>query len=71
VKTFWMILAAVGGVLAVLLVLQENYDKAFVAAAAGAVCWFLSYRQQVRATLASEEELLEEVDEESDEEVRS
>jgi hypothetical protein len=63
-----MSLAAVGGVLAVFLVLQENYDKAFVAAAAGAVCWFLSYRQQVRATLASEEE---EVDEESDDEVRS
>lgn len=60
-------MAAVGGVVAVFLVLQENYDKAFVAAAAGAVCWFLSYRQQVRATLASEEE----VDEESDEEVRS
>ncbi|HJY26895.1 MAG TPA: hypothetical protein VJ306_02580 [Pyrinomonadaceae bacterium] len=67
-RTFWMSLAAVGGVLAVFLVLQENYDKAFVAAAAGAVCWFLSYRQQVRATLASEEE---EVDEESDDEVRS
>jgi hypothetical protein len=62
-----MIMAAVGGVVAVFLVLQENYDMAFVAAAAGAVCWFLSYRQQVRATLASEEE----VDEESDEEVRS
>ena len=60
-------MAALGGVVAVFLVLQENYDKAFVAAAAGAVCWFLSYRQQVRATLASEEE----VDEESDEEVRS
>jgi hypothetical protein len=66
-----MILAAVGGVVAVFLVLQENYDKAFVAAVAGAVCWFLSYRQQVRATLASEDEEIEEVDEESDEEVRS
>jgi len=71
VKTFWIILAAVGGVVAIFLVLQENYDKAFVAAAAGAVCWFLSYRQQVRATLPSEEEQIEEVDEESDEEVRS
>ncbi|HEU4870465.1 MAG TPA: hypothetical protein VFT08_06420 [Pyrinomonadaceae bacterium] len=66
-KTFWMILSALGGVVAVFLVLQENYGKAFVAAAAGAVCWFLSYRQQVRATLPTEEE----VDEESDEEVRS
>jgi len=63
-------MAAVGAVVAVFLVLQENYDKAFVAAAAGAVCWFLSYRQQVRATLASEDEQMQD-DEESDEEVRS
>jgi hypothetical protein len=61
-----MIMAAAGGVVAVLLAVLENYDKAFVAAAAGAVCWFLSYRQQVRATLASEEV----DDEEPDEEVR-
>jgi hypothetical protein len=67
---FWMIMAAVGAVVAVFLVLQENYDKAFVAAAAGAVCWFLSYRQQARARIASEEEQLQD-DEESDEEVRS
>ena len=64
-------MAAAGGVVAVVLVLRENYDKAFVAAAAGAVCWFLSYRQQVRATLPSEEEQRYEDDEESDEEVRS
>lgn len=69
-KTFWIILAAAGGIVAVILVLQENYDKAFVAAAAGAVCWFLSYRQQVRATLPSENDEIED-DEESDEEVRS
>jgi hypothetical protein len=66
-----MIMAAVGGAVAIFLVLQENYDKAFVAAAAGAVCWFLSYRQQLRATLPSEEEQRQEDDEESDEEVRS
>ena len=59
-------MAAAGGVVAVLLVLLENYDKAFVAAAAGAICWFLSYRQQVRAALPSEVD----DDEESDEEVR-
>jgi hypothetical protein len=65
-----MILAAVGGLIAVVLVLREDYDKAFVAAAAGAVCWFLSYRQQVRAALPNEDENYED-DEESDEEVRS
>ena len=64
-------MAAAGGVVALYLVLQDNYDKAFVAAAAGAVCWFLSYRQQLRATLPSEEEQIPEDDEESDEEVRS
>jgi hypothetical protein len=64
-----MIIAAAGGVVAMFLVLQENYDKAFVAAAGGAVCWFLSYRQQVRASLPSEDEQID--DEESDEEVRS
>jgi len=63
-------MSAVGAVVAVFMVLRENYDMAFVAAAAGAVCWFLSYRQQVRATLPSEEEQVED-DEESDEEVRS
>ena len=61
-------MSAVGGVVALFLVLQDNYDKAFVAAAVGAVCWFLSYRQQLRATLPSEDE---QDDEESDEEVRS
>jgi hypothetical protein len=63
-------MSALGAVVAVFMVLREKYDMAFVAAAAGAVCWFLSYRQQVRATLASEEETMQD-DEESDEEVRS
>lgn len=63
-------MSAVGALVAVFMVLQDKYDMAFVAAAAGAVCWFLSYRQQVRATLPSEEEPMQE-DEESDEEVRS
>ena len=66
-KTFWMIMAAAGGVVAIMLVFLQDYEKAFVAAAAGAVCWFLSYRQQVRATLPGERQ----EDEESDEEVRS
>jgi hypothetical protein len=63
-------MSAVGGLIAVFLVFREDYDKAFVAAAAGAVCWFLSYRQQIRATLPTDDEVIED-DEESDEEVRS
>ncbi len=67
-KTLWMILAGVGGVVAVVFVFRGDYEKAFVAAAAGAVCWFLSYRQQVRAMLPSEDEVNQE---DEDEEVRS
>ncbi|HSE16630.1 MAG TPA: hypothetical protein VLB46_06230 [Pyrinomonadaceae bacterium] len=55
-KTLWMILAGVGGVLAAVFVFRGDYEKAFVAAAGGAVCWFLNYRQQLRETLVSREE---------------
>ena len=55
-KTLWMILAGVGGVIAAVFVFRGDYEKAFVAAAAGAVCWFLNYRQQVRAMLPRENE---------------
>ena len=67
-KTLWMILAGVGGVLAAVFVFRGDFEKAFVAAAAGAACWFLNYRQQLRATLPSEEE---DNQEDEDEEVRS
>jgi hypothetical protein len=65
-----MILAAAGVVLAAMFVFRGDYDKAFVAAAAGAVCWFLNYRVQLKARLATRNEENEE-NEESDEEVRS
>ncbi len=67
-KTLWLILAGVGGVLAAVFVFRGDYEKAFVAAAAGAVCWFLNYRHQLRATLPSEDE---ENEDDEDEEVRS
>jgi len=69
-KAVWMILAGAGGLLAVYFVIQENYEKAFVAAAAGAVCWVLNYRQQIRESIPPDDEQNEE-DEESDEEVSS
>jgi len=56
VKTLWMILAIVGGACAAVFVFRGDYEKAFVAAAAGAVCWILNYRSQLRASLASREE---------------
>ena len=67
-KAVWMILAGAGGLLAVYFVVRNDYEKAFVAAAAGAVSWLLNYRQQIRESMPKEEE---QEDEESDEEVRS
>ncbi|HEV8427289.1 MAG TPA: hypothetical protein VGQ41_05215 [Pyrinomonadaceae bacterium] len=69
-KTIWIILAAIGGVLAAVFVFRGDFEKAFVAAAAGAVCWFLNYRVQLKNRLASRNEEDGE-NEESDEEVRS
>ena len=66
-----MILAAVGGLLAVFFVFQEDFDKAFVAAAGGAVCWFLNYRQQIREKLPKEEDDQELEDEAPDEDLHS
>jgi hypothetical protein len=70
VKAVWIILAATGGVLAAVFVFRGDFEKAFVAAAVGAVCWFLNYRVQLKERLAIRTEEDEE-NEESDEEVRS
>ena len=66
-KTFWMMMAGACGVAALFFVFRSDYEKAFVVAAAGAVCWFLNYRQQLRESLAAHEAT---ENEESDEEVR-
>lgn len=50
-KTFWLIAAAVGGLLALFFAYKGDYDKAFVAAAIGAVAWFLNYRAQLKQKL--------------------
>ena len=68
-KTFWIVLAGAGGIAAAFFVFRGDYERAFVAAAAGAVCWFLNYRQQIRESLASED--VQQEEEESDEEVHS
>ena len=53
-KTFWIIVSGLCGVAAVLLVLlRDDYEKAFIAATVGAVAWFLSYRVRLRQTLAA------------------
>lgn len=71
-KIVFIGLAVVLGVVAVVLVFLADYEKAFIAAAAGAVAWLLNYRQELKEKLPKEdepEEVLE--DDESDEEVRS
>lgn len=67
-KTFWIIISAACGAIALFFAFQQDYEKVFVAGAVGAVCWFLNYRQQIRESLAAHEQP---EDEESDEEVRS
>ena len=69
-KVVWMILAGACGVLAVYFAVRENYENAFVAAAAGAVCWLLNYRQQLREWVRKENEPKQE-DEQPDEEIHS
>ena len=67
-KTLWIVLAGAGGVIALVFVFSGDYEKAFVAAAAGAVCWILNYRQQLRETIDSRDEVNQE---DEDEEARS
>lgn len=55
-KKFWLIVAGLCGVAAVVFVLRADYDKAFIAAALGAVAWFLNYRSQLVANRADDDE---------------
>lgn len=67
-KIFWKIVAALLAVGAVYWILIENFDRAFLFAAAGAVAWFLSYRAQLREKLAANEQERETDEDEVDEE---
>ena len=55
-KTFWLIAAAVCGVVALYFAYAANYDNAFVAAAVGGVAWILSYRVQLKQKLKDDDE---------------
>jgi len=66
VKAFWVVASALCGAAAVFFVVREDYDKMFIAAAVGAVAWFLSYRVRLRETLRNMDETDRE--EEDDEE---
>jgi len=55
VKRVWIIVAAAFAITALILLLRSNYDYAFIAAALGAVGWFLSYRVQMRDLIGPDE----------------
>ncbi len=61
-------MAAACAVVAAVMAVRLDYDKAFVMATIGAVCWFLNYRTQLKALIPSrDEEELEPLVNESDE----
>jgi membrane protein implicated in regulation of membrane protease activity len=47
-KKVWMMVAAVGVVIALVFLIRRNTEAAFVIAAIAAVAWFLNYRVQAR-----------------------
>jgi hypothetical protein len=55
VKRLWIILAGAFAIAAVILVIRGDHDRAFIAAALGAVTWFLSYRVQMKQLVADNE----------------
>lgn len=54
-RTFWIVVSALGGATAVYFVLRDDYEKMFVAATIGAMAWFLSYRVRLREKLDRDE----------------
>ena len=65
-ERIWMILAALLLIVAAVLLWRGNLSAAFVIATLGAVAWFLNYRSQLRANVATDRED-DVVDEERDE----
>ena len=45
---FWIAVSGGCGVIALILLLQRNFDIGFIVAVTGAVAWFLSYRAQIK-----------------------
>jgi len=66
VKTLWIIASSLCCLSAVLFIVGQAYDKAFIAAALGAVMWFLSYRVTLREKFKDTDETDENDDGEED-----
>jgi hypothetical protein len=63
-----LIVAGACGAIAVFFVFVSDFGKAFVAAAAGGVAWFLNYRAQLRESLSVDEQQEEDIDSDDEEE---
>ena len=48
-----MIVSGIAIVVAGIFLWRQDFDKAFITAALGVVAWFLSYRVQMRAVVAT------------------
>jgi hypothetical protein len=55
VKQFWLILSGVFALVALIFFTRQDYDKAFICAALGAVAWFLRYRTQMKERVRANE----------------
>jgi len=69
IERAWIIVSGILLVTAAVFLWRNNLSAAFVTAALGACAWFLSYRAQLRAKTATDEESSEEqASEQADEE---
>ena len=66
-RVYWIIGAGLCSLLAVIFVLRQEYDRAFISAAMGSVVWFLGYRSQMK-NLIPQEESEQELESDEDEE---
>lgn len=55
-KLVWLSAAAVCIIAAAVFAWRLDFDKAFIVAAIGMVCWFLNYREQMKAVVKAADE---------------
>jgi hypothetical protein len=55
VKILWLIVVGVCGIAAAYFAFKSDFEKVFVAAAVGAVAWFLNYRAVLKSQLDDDE----------------
>jgi hypothetical protein len=56
VKTVWLIVVGACGVAAAYFALKSDFEKVFVAAAIGAIAWFLNYRAVLKSQLNDDDD---------------